>query len=142
MGRRLLTAAAAGLVCGILVLGLGGRVMMRIVALAGHRPVHFGAGATAGIVLIGGILGLIGGLGFGLLQRVLPGSAAVKGLLYGTLFFVVVVPLQPDPIQAEITELRSIWSIVIPLFWALFLAFGLGVARWGRRPAPTRALAA
>lgn len=142
MGRRLLAAAIAGLICGIVVLGLGGRVMMRIVALAGHRPVHFGAGATAGIVIIGGVLGLIGGLGFGLLQRALPGRAAVKGLLYGTLFFVVVVPLQPAPIQAEITDLRSIWSIVIPLFWALFLAFGVVVARWGGRPAPRSALAA
>lgn len=99
MGRRMLIAAMAGLVCGILVLGLGGRVMMRVVALA-------------------------------------------KGLLYGTLFFVVVVPLQPAPIQAEITELRSIWNIVIPLFWALFLAFGVGVARWSRRPASSAALAA
>jgi hypothetical protein len=140
MGKRLLGAAAAGLVCGILVLGLGGRVMMRIVALAGHRPVHFGAGATAGILLIGGVLGLIGGVGFALLQRALPGGAVVKGLLYGTLFFVVVVPLQPAPIQAEITELRAIWSIVIPLFWALFLAFGVGVASWGGRPAPSGAL--
>jgi hypothetical protein len=142
MGRRLLAAAIAGLICGVVVLGLGGRVMMRVVAIAGHRPVHFGAGATAGILLIGGVLGLIGGLGFGLLQRALPGSAAVKGLLYGTLFFVVVVPLQPAPIQAEITDLRAIWSIVIPLFWALFLAFGVGVARWGSRPAAPGALAA
>lgn len=140
MGKRLPAAAAAGLVCGLVVLGLGGRVMMRVAALAAHRPVHFGAGATAGILLIGGVLGIIGGLGFGFLQRALPGRAVVKGLLYGTLFFAVVVPLQPAPIQAEITELRSIWSIVIPLFWALFLAFGVGVARWGGRPAPAGVL--
>ena len=141
MGKRLLAGAAAGLAAGILIFGLGGRVLMRLVALAGHRPVHFGAGASLGIVLIGGVLGLLGGIGFGVLQRALPGRAAVQGLLYGTLFFVVAVPLQPAPIQAEITELRAIWSIVIPLFWALFLAWGVCVARWGSRARP-RAIAA
>ena len=67
--RRILRGFLAGIASGILFLGLGGRLVMRLLALIAHRPTHFALEATLGILLIGAILGSVGGLGYALVLR-------------------------------------------------------------------------
>src|SRR5438105_3494529 len=90
--RTALAGLVAGLGSGILALGLGGRLAMRVLALVADRPTHFGLGASLGIVLIGGILGVLASLGYLLVGRRAPGAPALKGALYGTLLFAVLIP--------------------------------------------------
>src|SRR6476661_5487139 len=101
MIRRLGQFTLVGIVSGTAFLGIGGRVAMRGLALAVGRPTNFGLGASAGIVLIGSLLGLLGGILFVLVKSRLPGSALAKGMIFGTLYFAF-IPLQPAAVQEEI----------------------------------------
>jgi hypothetical protein len=119
--RLLLVAVSSGL----LFLGIGGRIAMRGLALAIGRPTNFGLGATAGIVLIGSVLGLVGGVLFMLIGRQLPSSGAIKGVLFGTLFFALLIPLQPAAVQEEIAAFRGHLLLATICFWVLFAGYGI-----------------
>src|SRR5882757_7570202 len=112
-GRLLLVAVLSGM----LFLGIGGRVAMRGLALEVGRPTNFGLGATAGIVLIGSALGLVGGVLFVLVGRRLPTSGAIKGVLFGTLFFASLIPLQPAAVKEEIAAFRGHLLLATICFW-------------------------
>jgi hypothetical protein len=52
----------AWLVCGLvawLLLGIGGRLVMRVIAVAEHQTPAFSPEATAGTLLVGVIIGLV-----------------------------------------------------------------------------------
>lgn len=65
--NRLGAALATGAVLGATIGGAGARIAMRVVALLGDGQPGFTAGGTLAIVIIGGVLGVLGGLGFALL---------------------------------------------------------------------------
>jgi hypothetical protein len=55
-------AALAGLVSGAIVLGVGGRVLMRIIAIALHGSGGFSLGGSLEVVAAGALFGTLGGL--------------------------------------------------------------------------------
>ena len=62
-------SAVAGTAIGLVVLGVGGRVIMRIIAhLEGRVPVLTPSG-TFNVVMLGAVAGLAGGVVHGLLRR-------------------------------------------------------------------------
>ena len=111
-----------GGVAGALCLGLGGRLAMRGLALLGRRPTGFSLGATLGILLIGTILGAVGGLAFALVSG--RRSSRLGGSLFGTAFFLLLVPLQPAAIREEITAFRGHFGEVGVCFGLLFAIYG------------------
>ena len=130
MGRQLGRAALAGMVVGVVVLGLGGRLAMRFVALLIHQAPHLGLGASLGILLIGGILGTLAGAAYGItLHRWWPGQSTTKAILFGSALFTVLTILQPPAIRAEVTATRAYWWAIIPLFWAVCISYALMLAR-------------
>src|SRR5690348_13875044 len=130
MVRQLGRAALAGLVVGVIVLGLGGRIAMRFVALLVHQTPHLGVGASLGILLIGGILGMLAGAAYGvILQRRWPARVLTKGFLFGSVLFGVLVLLQPPAIRAEVAAARDQWWAIVPLFWAVCVGYALVLAR-------------
>jgi hypothetical protein len=130
MGKQLARAALAGMVVGVLVLGLGGRLAMRLVALLTRQIPHFGIGASLGILVIGGILGTLAGVIYGLiLQRRWPDHSTVKALAYGSVLFGVLVFTQPMAIRTEVAAARAYWWAIIPLFWVVCIGYALGLAR-------------
>ena len=58
--RTMAVAALASLSAGLLV-GIGARIIMRIVALTSHMPPQFSIGGTLNILFAGIILGLVAG---------------------------------------------------------------------------------
>jgi hypothetical protein len=130
MGKQLGRAALAGMVVGVVVLGLGGRLAMRLVALLIHQVPHLGIGASLGILLIGGILGTLSGTVYGLtVHRWWPARATMNGLLFGSALFSVLVLLQPQAIREEVAAARAYWWAIIPLFWAVCVGYALVLAR-------------
>ena len=130
MVKQLGRAALAGMVVGVIVLGVGGRLAMRFVALLIHQAPHLGVGASLGILLIGGILGTIAGAAYGgILQRRWPARVTAKGFLFGSVLFSVLVLLQPPAIRAEVAAARDQWWAIIPLFWAVCVGYALVLAR-------------
>ena len=129
MGKQLGRAALAGMVVGVVVLGLGGRLAMRLVALLIHQEPHLGVGASLGIVLIGGILGTLGGAAYSVtLQGRWPMRVTTKGLFFGTALFSLLTLLQPPAIRAEVMATRAYWWAIIPLFWAVCVGYALILA--------------
>jgi hypothetical protein len=134
MIRRTSQALLIGLLSGVAFLGIGGRIGMRALALAVDRPTNFGLGATVGVIFIGAVLGLVGGLVFALVARGLPGTPAVKGLVFGTLFLAALIPLQPPAVQEEIAAFHGHLLLATLCFWLIFCGYGVTLAslcaRW------------
>lgn len=133
MIRRAAHVLLVGMFSGTALLGIGGRVAMRVLALVAGRSTNFGLTATAGIVLIGTLLGLIGGAVFALGAGRLPGPAVAKGALFGTLFLAVLIPLQPAAVQEEIDAFRGHLPFAAFCFWLIFAAYGIALATFTAR---------
>lgn len=125
MIRRTFEVLLAGVLSGLAFLGIGGRIAMRGLAVAVDRPTNFGIAASVGIVLIGSILGLLGGVLFALVGSRLPRPAAAKGLIFGTLFFALLIPLQPAAVQEEIAAFQGHLLLATICFWLIFAAYGV-----------------
>jgi len=110
------------------VLGVGGRVAMRAIALAGNTPPSFSIGGTATVVFLGAVSGAGGGLLYALLNRVV----ARRRLLRSALFGVALVLL-------TLRGLRPIQPLALEWFMPLALAYGaivdVGYTVWARRRA-------
>jgi hypothetical protein len=107
---------------------------MRGLALSVGRPTNFGLGATLGIVLIGAVLGLLGGMIYALVPSRLPGSPALKGMVFSTLFLAALIPLQPAAVQDEIAAFQGHLLLATFWFWLIFSGYGCTLAsvaaRW------------
>jgi hypothetical protein len=67
--RSILPSVAVGAVVGLIVLGVGGRIIMRIIAhWEGRQPV-LSPGGTFTVVMMGTIAGTAAGIIYGLLRR-------------------------------------------------------------------------
>jgi hypothetical protein len=139
--RRFLRTASlgmvAGAVAGILVLGFGGRLAMRILAAtsgdhvqglltdAEERVGEITVGGTVGLILFVGLLGgIAGGLVYVAVRRWLPERAWVAGLLYGVLIMGLARADPLDPDNTDFDILRPVWLAIV-LFAVLFPLFGV-----------------
>ena len=128
--KHLTRAALTGLVAGVLVFGIAGRLAMRLVALLTHQPPHFGIGASLGILFIGGILGTLAGIMHGVIpQQRWASHSTLKAMAYGTAVFGVLVLTQPPAIRTEVMAARAYWWAIIPLFWAVCIGYSLALTR-------------
>jgi hypothetical protein len=81
----------AGLVAGILAVGFGARIAMRIVALvAGMRP-NFSFEGTLIVLIFGATFGVIFGIVFVAVRRYLPLSGLRKGLMFGVILLLLII---------------------------------------------------
>ena len=142
VGETVRGAAAAvvgGMVAGLLVAGLGGRLLMRVMGATSDQAASqrrlTEAGEIVGVVTSGGTifflflgagLGLLGGLGYFVARPWLPDRSVVAGLVAagigGGLLARPTDLLNPDSVDFEI--LRPRWLAVV---MALLLVAGLGV---------------
>jgi len=133
--RRLGTTLLLGVATGALFLGAGGRLVMRLVALATGRFPTFSVRGTLTVVLSGAVAGAVGGLILFVLARLLPKRPWLRGLTFSAVCYVIALP-----------GLRPPQPLVFALFAAAFLAYGLTLAvLWSRlveRPASGHRVAA
>ena len=134
--KRLGRAALTGAIVGVLVLGIAGRLAMRLVALLTRQSTHFGIEASLGIILIGGILGTLSGAVYGLIpHHWWAGRPSLKALSYGSILFGVLVITLPQAIRSEVVAARAYWWAIVPLFWAVCIGYALALTRGLTRPA-------
>lgn len=127
--RSVLFGAIAGLVSGVLVLGVGLRIAMRVVALLDpFRVPEFTPGGTMFILI--GIGGIFGGT-LGILANL-----ARRGLRLRSIFTIAVLPaagammllLVDDEIRSELFHLGAGAWVNIPMFGLVTVLYGIAVA--------------
>ena len=121
-----LFALLLGAAVGFVVLGIGGRIAMRAIAIANGVPTGFSVGGTATVVL----LGLASGIGGGLLYALLHRYVRQPRLARSALFAVALVLL-------TLRGLRPIQPRALEWFMPLALGYGAIVdviyTRWATR---------
>jgi hypothetical protein len=75
----------AGIAAGLPILGIGGRIAMRVIAHATNVTPAFSLTGTTTVVLLGGVSGAAGGLIYAVLARLMPNRSIVRGLTFGVI---------------------------------------------------------
>jgi hypothetical protein len=102
-------------------LGLALRLAMRVVALTDDAPgTVFTFGGTMAIMIIVGVMSGFVSLPFFLFRRRMPGTPAVRGLLFGA----AIVPLAGAFLIGEAVTI-GIPLLNIPLFCSLIVGYGV-----------------
>jgi hypothetical protein len=118
---------------GFVVLGIGGRIAMRAIALANSTPPGFSIGGTATVVLLGAASGGGGGLLYTLLHLLVPQPRFVRSTLFGVALLLL-----------TLRGLRPIQPLAMEWFMPLALAYGgivdVAYTAWYRRRARSRAI--
>jgi hypothetical protein len=131
-GKDWLFAVTLGLTIGTIVLGIGGRLAMRGIALAQGRAPGFTIGGTTTVVFLGAACGVIGSLIFAGTRALVPGNRIIRGMLFWLILVLI--------------TLRGLSPLDVPklaFFLPLILGYGtLLTTAWCRfRPAHTEVLA-
>jgi hypothetical protein len=87
---------------GLIVLGVGGRIAMRAIALANGTPPGFSIGGTTTVIFLGAVSGVGGGLLYALLHQLVR-RRFVRGALFA-LALVLLTLLGLRPIQPRALE--------------------------------------
>lgn len=125
--RTLGAVVSAGVITGVLVLGLGGRLVMRLLAAtsgagaqgqlteAGERVGEITTGGTIGFLVFVGVLGgLVTALGYLLVRRWLPRTAGPAGLVCGVILVGTLGVLDPfSPDNVDFAILRPRWLAIV-----------------------------
>ena len=136
--RTLACVLTAGFIAGLLVVGLGGRLVMRVLAAtsgAGAQGQTTDAGERVGEITFGGSLGffifagliipLASSLVFIPLRRILPRPAWTAGLLFGLLLLATFGVSDPlSPANRDFVILSPLW-LAVTLVCITALLFGM-----------------
>ncbi len=134
----------AGLIAGVLVLGISGRIAMRVVALrAGEEP-SFSIGGTLAVLAALGVLSAPLGLAFVAWSRFLPRAGVWGGAGFGIVLFILVAGLTIVR-RGGAGDLANHWVSGSALLGGLLVLHGVGLSiatEWVERwfPAPNRSV--
>jgi len=113
-----LRSAVLGLLLGTLFLGLGGRLAMRVIAVAQNAATGYSLGGSMTVVFLGALAGLVAGLIYTGCRRTLSRNV----WLARTLFSVVLLAI-------TLRGLRPLDAQRLVIFLPLFIAFGFAFDR-------------
>ena len=98
-----LFALLLGAVVGLVVLGIGGRIAMRAIAIANGVPAGFSVGGTTTVVFLGLASGVGGGLLYALLHRYVPRPRLARSALFAVALVLLTLrglrPIQPRALE-------------------------------------------
>jgi len=126
--RRLIADALSGALLGALFIGLGGRMAMRILAVAIAREPAFTIGGSLKVIAYGAIVGLVSGGAFALARPILPERNWIAGLLQATITYAGTILTLPAHIAETARPFADRMPVVLLLFGLCFLLFGLAMA--------------
>jgi len=131
--RRLLRAGAAGATAGLLILGIGGRLLMRLTALIAGRAPGFSWGGSLEVLAAGALFGGAGGLAWVALARFAP--RRFTGVALGATTFTAIGLLSDAARGATGGVPPGPRTIALVLFLGLCVAWGFATDALGRRVA-------
>lgn len=114
----------SGLVLGTLILGVGGRLLMRGIALTAMGEVGFSAGGTLEVIAFGALVGMPSGIVFALLKPYLRSNPVVSGIGFGVLVFLAVL-ITPGDAKKAALGFPDLFPFIIGAFIGLFVIYGI-----------------
>lgn len=126
--KRVFLGVLFGALIGAIVLGGGGRFVMRIAAALVGEPAGFSWGGTLEVMGYAALLGGPAGGIYGLVQARWPAHWIFKGLLLGAGLFGVAYMTLPSRILAAASRFEGHGYTLAALFGVCFLGFGLVLA--------------
>jgi hypothetical protein len=117
-----------GMMAGAVVLGVGGRMVMRALAVIAEREVEFSLGGTIEVVAFGAITGSIAGAAFVAIKKYLPGAQPLKGMSFGLLVFLALAIVRLPSVERSVAAFDGFLSPIVLMFGAKFLLFGIALA--------------
>jgi hypothetical protein len=102
-----------GIGLGLLILGIGGRIAMRVIAHATNVAPGFSFGGTMTVVFMGAVSGAAGGLIYAVLVRFVPNRPVVRALLFGVILVLL-----------TLRGLSPASAVSVSLFLPLILLYG------------------
>ncbi len=126
-------AGAAGATAGVLILGIGGRLLMRLTALIAGRAPGFSWGGSLEVLAAGALFGGAGGLAWLALARF--GPRRFTGLALGTTAFAAIELLSDAARGAAGGLAPGPRAFALALFLALCIGWGLATDALARRGA-------
>lgn len=125
--KQLITGLVAGTLAGAVILGLGGRLVMRLIAIIGGVKTGASLSGTLEIIAFGSLVGAASGLGYTLVKIILPRlpqSRWIKGILMGLLIYGILL-LVPFESKLAARGFPHLQFLIHALFAGVCLIFGL-----------------
>jgi len=123
---RIRVGLIAGLAGG-LVLGLGGRIIMRILAIVAQTGAGFSVGGTIEVLLTGVFIGVPAALVFVFVRKHIPLPGLQRGVLFGVVLFLLLVLVPPPAARSASSGLTEVAPYTLGLFGVLFVVYGIVV---------------
>lgn len=128
--RRIALGLLVGTLLGTLIIGLGGRLVMRLLALAIGRDPVFSLGGSVEVAAYGAIVGGVSGLILGFFAPHIRGRWWTTGVATGLLAYFGTIATLPAHIAETARPFSGQMTLVHGLFGVAFLLFGLALARF------------
>ena len=126
--KQAILGLLCGLVVGAVVLGVGGRAVMSVIAFLGHITPAWSFEGSIEVIVFGALVGGGAGLLYGLAEPYLPGRRWLNGLTVGLLLFGMMVLIRPPSARSAMAGYDHLLLPVLLLFGATALAFGIALA--------------
>lgn len=130
--KRISIGLVTGAVVGALIIGIGGRLAMRVIALMAGRQGGFSWGGTFDVITLGLLIGLFSGVVYGFVEKKGFSNYVLNGCLYGTLLFVVLLILPIDG-KGAAKGFPEMQTEIYLIFALLLIIYGIGLASLFRR---------
>lgn len=117
--RLVLRSVTAGL-----LLGVGARGLMRLIALEAGLPGSYSPGGSLEVVLFGLIIGAPVALGFQLIRPRIPLRRPLAGLALGSAMLLVLALWPPDSARSAFEGTPDTPGFTLVGFWLLFACWG------------------
>ncbi len=119
---RIKVELLAGLIAGTVFLGIGGRVVMRVIALATDRPPAGSPSGTFTVLLLGMGVGLFGAAVHLVLMKLIPIREVLREAVFGAILSLLTA-----------RGLNNQMSLPASLFFVLVGLYGVSVIMAGKR---------
>lgn len=121
-----LRATAWGFLLGAVILGFGGRLIMRLIAWHAGLEGGFSWGGTLEVILLGGITGGFAGVFFPIWAQI-PLKNWINGVTYGTVVYTafLILPISGKAAAKGFPEMQL---QIYLIFGFLFMGFGAALA--------------
>jgi hypothetical protein len=114
----------AGIISGLL-LGIGGRVVMWMLALIALGSSGFSLGGTFEVIATGLLFGIPGTIVYKLIRKRIGSPALWKAAFFGLSYFIILVIIPPPAAVSASSGLRNVLTYTLTFFGLLFVFYGI-----------------